>query len=174
MQATAKMQELAKVVKSFGVDGSVVIRYQREAQEDINETEPVFIYFDGLPVPFFATSIKNRGNDQAIIKLEGIENEADANEITGSVIYLSSQSKGDENIEEPDPSMLVGYKVKDLTSGVTGIATNFFDYPDNPCLEIETSDDRVILIPLHEDFIKKFDPKKGTITMSLPAGLAEL
>lgn len=55
MQKTAtKLLPIAKVVKSFGADGELVVRYIPDAPEDINEKKPVFLYFEELPVPFLS------------------------------------------------------------------------------------------------------------------------
>ena len=54
MQSSAhKMLKIAKVLKSNGTEGEIVISFLGILPEDIDTTEPVFIFFDGLPVPFY-------------------------------------------------------------------------------------------------------------------------
>ena len=48
------LQKIAQVLKSNGTDGELVLGFRDIAPEDINVEEPVFIYFDGLPVPFLS------------------------------------------------------------------------------------------------------------------------
>ena len=57
------MQRIAQVLKSNGTDGELLISFFDIGPEDIDLQEPVFIYFDGLPVPFFIRSFRQRGND---------------------------------------------------------------------------------------------------------------
>ena len=45
------MLQIAQVLKSNGTDGELVLGFREIAPEDINLQEPVFIIFDGLPVP---------------------------------------------------------------------------------------------------------------------------
>ena len=45
------LQQVAQVLKSNGTDGELVMGFREIAPEDINPKEPVFIIFDGLPVP---------------------------------------------------------------------------------------------------------------------------
>ena len=47
------LQQVAQVLKSNGTDGELVMGFREIAPEDINLQEPVFIVFDGLPVPFY-------------------------------------------------------------------------------------------------------------------------
>jgi hypothetical protein len=47
------LQQIAQVLKSNGTDGELVLGFREIAPEDINLNEPVFIVFDGLPVPFY-------------------------------------------------------------------------------------------------------------------------
>ena len=55
--------------------------------DDINLKEPVFIYFDGLPVPFFIESFTKKGNSKAIVRLTDICSMEDAEEVAGSAVF---------------------------------------------------------------------------------------
>ena len=113
MQKSANiLLPVAKVLKSFGTKGEMVIRYSPETQEDIDKKKPVFIYYDGLPVPFFVESIQNRATDQALLKLEGIYSESLANEIVGELIYLEKKSKK-AGTKITGPKDLIGYLIVD-------------------------------------------------------------
>ena len=60
------LQQVAQVLKSNGTDGELVMGFRDIAPEDINLEEPVFIVFDGLPVPFYIESFAKRGNTKAL------------------------------------------------------------------------------------------------------------
>ena len=48
------MLPIAKILKSDGTDGGLLISERGvDFFSDIDRKEPVFIEFDGLPVPFF-------------------------------------------------------------------------------------------------------------------------
>ena len=55
------MLRVAQVLKSNGTDGELLISFLDIAPEDIDLQEPVFIEFDGLPVPFYFESFTPRG-----------------------------------------------------------------------------------------------------------------
>ena len=45
--------QIATVLKSNGTDGELLIGFKGFSAQDIDTKEPVFIEFDGLPVPYF-------------------------------------------------------------------------------------------------------------------------
>ena len=182
MQKSANiLLPVAKVLKSFGTKGEFIIRYSPETQEDINAKKPVFIYYDGLSVPFFVESIQNRGTDQALVKLEGIYTESLANEIVGELICIEKRSKrGKSKIVGPEG--LIGYTIVDVDGSPLGKISKFYDYPNNPCLGIikpisdnkDNKETQEQLLPLHEEFIVDFDAKRLVLVVNIPKGLLDL
>ena len=169
------LQQVAQVLKSNGTDGELVMGFREIAPEDINLQEPVFIIFDGLPVPFFIESFAKRGNTKALVHLTDICSMEDVEEITGKAVYVSADSMPEMSLEEDGYAALVGWFV--LTPSEDGSAlyevgeiSDFMDIPNNPCIEVETENGAVI-IPLHEDFILSLDPENQEIIMQIPAGL---
>lgn len=51
-RAKSELLQIARVLKSNGTEGEILIGFREISPEDLNQTEPVFITFDGLPVPF--------------------------------------------------------------------------------------------------------------------------
>ncbi len=178
------LRQIAQVLKSNGTDGELVMGFRDIAPEDINTKEPVFIYFDGLPVPFFMDSFVQRGSSKALVHLTDIRNFEDAEELVGKAVY-ADPAVYEEEFEEGDYRMLVGWTLlkalldesTDLASDEldveeTGEITEFMDIPGNPCIEVtlENNGEKVIL-PLHEDLILSVDPENREIIMEIPEGL---
>lgn len=175
------LQQVAQVLKSNGTDGELVIGFREVAPEDINLEEPVFIVFDGLPVPFFIESFAKRGNSKALVHLTDICSQEDAEEIAGKAVYIHEDSMPEMTIEEDGYAALVGWTVlvpaeaddptgDDADVYELGEITEFFDIPSNPCIEVET-ENGAVMIPLHEDFILSVDPEYQEIMMNIPEGL---
>ena len=172
------LQQVAQVLKSNGTDGELVMGFREIAPEDINLKEPVFICFDGLPVPFFIESFVKRGQTKALVHLTDIRSQEDVEEIAGKAVYIEEGNLPEMTIEEDGYAALVGWTV--LMPGEdengeealieVGEITDFMDIPNNPCIEVETENGAVI-IPLHEDFILSFDPEYQEIIMNIPDGL---
>lgn len=166
MTPTANLQKIAKVLKSNGTDGELLISFFAMDPEDLEITEPVFILFDGLPVPFFVQSLRRRGQNKALVHLNGIYDLKDCEEVCGKDIYLPADAEAAHG--EGDFSFLVGWELRDAGKSLGRIA-DFVDIPGNPCLELE--DGR--LVPLHEDFITAVDEDSAVVEMELPSGLLD-
>ena len=182
------MQQIAQVLKSNGTDGELVIGFREIAPEDINLKEPVFIVFDGLPVPFFIESFTRRGNTKALVRLTGIRSQEDVEEIVGKAVFIEEDSLPQMNLEEDGFAALVGWILltpatdseteipeddtdeEDIEFYEVGEITDFIDIPNNPCIEVET-ENGAVMIPLHEDLILSLDPENQEIIMQIPAGL---
>ena len=166
MTPTANLQKIAKVLKSNGTDGELLISFFAMDPEDLEISEPVFIHFDGLPVPFFVQSLRRRGQNKALVHLNGIYDLKDCEEVCGKDIYLPADAEAAYG--EGDFSFLVGWELRDAGKSLGRIA-DFVDIPGNPCLELE--DGR--LVPLHEDFITAVDEDSAVVEMELPSGLLD-
>ena len=172
------LQQIAQVLKSNGTDGELVLGFREIAPEDINLNEPVFIIFDGLPVPFYIESFTKRGNTKALVHLTDICSMEDVEEIAGKPVYIEADSLPEMSLEEDGYAALVGWMVltpenaDDMDSDLyeVGEITDFIDIPKNPCIEVET-ENGAIMIPLHEDLILSVDPEYQEIIMQIPAGL---
>ena len=105
------MQQVAQVLKSNGTDGELVMGFREIAPEDINLNEPVFIVFDGLPVPFFIESFTKRGNSKALVRLTDICSMEDVEEIAGKAVYVEEDSLPELSLEEDGYAALVGWTV---------------------------------------------------------------
>ena len=172
------LQQVAQVLKSNGTDGELVMGFREIAPEDINLKEPVFIIFDGLPVPFYIESFAKRGNTKALVRLTDICSMEDVEEIAGKPVYIEADNLPEMSLEEDGYAALVGWMVltpenaDDMDSDLyeVGEITDFIDIPNNPCIEVET-ENGAIMIPLHEDLILSLDPEYQEIIMQIPAGL---
>ena len=180
---TEGLQQVAQVLKSNGTDGELVMSFRDIAPEDINLKEPVFIVFDGLPVPFFIETFQKRGNSKALVRLTDICSQEDVEEIAGKAVYIDEGQLPEMSLEDDGYAALIGWMV--LTPEADqdgeesdnfieiGEITDFLDIPNNPCIEVET-ENGAVMIPLHEDLILSVDPEYQEIIMQIPEGLIEL
>ena len=87
-----RLVQIAKVLKSHGTDGGVLLGFRDIMPEDIDRQEPVFIAFDGLPVPFFIDSFERKGRDKAIVHLTDLATLDDAEEIVGQAVFADADN----------------------------------------------------------------------------------
>ena len=192
------LQQVAQVLKSNGTDGELVMGFREIAPEDINLKEPVFIVFDGLPVPFYIETFTKRGNSKALVRITGVHNQEDVEEIAGKAVYIEEGEEAELSLEEDGYAALVGWMLltpsttlsdspatqsnspvtlsasegspQDIELIEVGEITDFIDIPNNPCIEVET-ENGAVMIPLHEYLILSVDPEYQEIIMQIPEGL---
>ena len=141
------MLQIAKIIKSNGTGGDVLMGLYDISVQDFDLKEPLFIEFDGLPVPFFIESITAKGNSKAIVHLCGVDCLEDAEE------------------EEEDSEDFIGWTLLDK-GRIVGTVTGIEPIPGNLCLIVGDT-----LVPLHEDLVLSADPEKRILDLDLPEGL---
>ena len=157
------MQKIAQVLKSNGTDGELLVSFFDVDPEEIDLQEPVFIYMDGLPVPFYFEAFTRRGVNRALVHLTGVHNLKDADELAGQPIYA-------DYFEEDEDSDLTGWTVKSPDGTTVGLIVGYEDIPGNLCVYVDTADGER-LIPLHPDLVLSTEPAAHTITLQIPEGL---
>lgn len=153
------MLPVAKILKSNGTEGDILIGMLGFDVSEINIEEPVFVEFDGLPVPFFVEKLTPKGSSRAIVHLTDTDTLADAEELVGKALLLDAEE------DTEDSEDFTGWTLYDKKR-LVGTITDFEDIPGNPCLTVGDA-----LIPLHPDLIVSVDRTGRIIVMDLPEGL---
>ena len=158
------MLRIAKVLKSNGVDGDVLVSAPDVALEDLQG--PVLIDFDGLPAPFFIESCSRKGTGKYVIHLTDVCNLEDAEELVGRFLMSDEVEEEDDAVQD-----FTGWKVLNRGDYV-GTVTDYEPIPGNLCLYLKPAEDAdEIIIPLHEDLIISIDEDSLTLNLNLPDGL---
>lgn len=167
---TKGLFQIAQVLKSNGIDGELLMSFRDIDPSEIDQHEPVFIIYDGLPVPFFIESFNRRGNNKALVRLSGISALEDAEEVAGRAVYAEEESY---DFEDEGYDDLVGWTLFDENGKERGSITDYEDIPGNPCIVVETKGGLSSMVPLHEDLILSVDADSQAITMVIPDGLLD-
>jgi len=153
------MLQIAKILKSNGTDGGILIGMRDISASEINLKEPVFIEFDGLPVPFFIQDLQERCSSKAVVHLNDITSLRDAEEVVGRAVYAEGECEEESEEDFTDWTL---YNRDSLVGKISGLEP----IPGNPCIYVGDT-----LIPLHEDFVLCVDEDSKTLVLSLPDGL---
>ena len=148
-----------RILKSYGTEGGVIVS---APEVDIEEraNEPVFISFDGLPVPFFIEEVTPRGGAKYFVKLEDIDSLGAAEELVGK--DADFEEDGEDYADE-----IIGYTLCNQDGTPVGKITAYEDIPGNPCLEIEGG----TLVPCPDELIVKVDNRNRKIWLEIADGL---
>ena len=153
------MLQIAKILKSNGTDGGLLIGVRDIEVGQIDPQEPVFIEFDELPVPFFIRDIRQRGTSKAIIHLNDIDSLEDAEEVVGRAIYVEGEWEDEDELD------FTGWTLLNRGEPV-GTVTGMEPIPGNLCLYVGEA-----MVPLHEDLILSADADARILDLDIPDGL---
>ena len=126
---------------------------------------------DGILVPFFFESVRSKGRDTLIVKVERMESAEEVRYLTNRDAYVPR--KWIEECEEVSLGYFIGFTATDKTLGEIGEVTDIDDSTINTLFVVE-KDGNEILIPAQEEFITDIDHDGQTITFDLPQGLISL
>ena len=162
------MLKVARVLKSNGTEGELLIGFTTISAGDMDLTEPVFIQCDGLPVPFFIESLVTRGTSRALVRLTGVHSLADADELAGADIYLDAPEEDADPLEN-----LEGWTVLSQVGVKVGTISGYEPIPGNPCIYVDTKKGQAML-PIREELVLSMDEDSRTVVMVIPDGILEL
>ena len=163
---------LGKTTKIHGYDGEVVLVTDSIFPKKIDKTEWVFFILEGLPVPFFVSSIRIIAETRAILKLEDFTNSNIALKYIGLDVYIEEKTKHSSRKKNIAPD-ISGYSVIDEKFGLIGIAKTVVNFSDNYLLQVFKGKQE-ILIPVNDEIIGEINDDTKTIHVNTPEGLMEL
>ncbi len=166
--------EIGKFQRTHALNGELnaILDIPEEYIEDGN---PIIVDTEGIPVPYYAESIRPKGTTSFLIKLEGVDSIEDATEFVNSKIFVPR----DVLKEYIDDDMLFddeleGFRVIDLHVGEIGELEYIDDATQNQLMVVRGRAGNEIYIPLVDDFITDIDEDARVIHTTIPDGLLDL
>ena len=163
---------LGKISETFGYKGQVIVITDSDHPDKYEKLEFVFVDIEHERVPFFITEFSLQYRNSITLKFEDIDSSDSAQKLLGCEVYIAKREMKGITADEAIPADLVGFKVTDVNSGFIGPINQILKLPQQLIMQI-LQDEKEILIPLNEDFIKKIDQKKKTILIDAPEGLID-
>ena len=165
-------RHIGKIAKLHGFEGEALLLSGSVFPKKIEKTEWVFLLIDGLPVPFFISSILLRSDSSAIIKFADINTAEEMEEFIGFDVLIEEskkrKSKTLSNFEN-----INGFAVIDNKHGSIGIVKSVLNYNDNYLLQV-IDGKREILIPYNDNLIIKIDAQSKSLFVDVPNELIDL
>jgi 16S rRNA processing protein RimM len=158
--------------KPHGVAGGMILRSGNVLPENLDETDHVFINFDEILVPFFITSFTYRDDKSGIVLFDDVDDKSKTTGLIHKEVYARSKmfSLPEKELFLSD---LIGYQLRDITSGFAGTIVAVDEIPGNPVVHVRAGE-KERLVPYQEELIARISKKKKTIEMELPDGLLNL
>ena len=171
--------KIGRLGKPHGVKGEISFQFTDDVF-DRTDADYLIIEVDGILVPFFIEEYRFRSDETALLKLEDIDTQEAARELTNCDVFFERQLSDDA--DEPSMAAIIGYRlINDADSQEIGVITGFDDSTENILFEVMKADTQgdsssvsPLLIPTADEFIKAIDNYKREIRVALPEGLLDL
>ena len=122
---------------------------------------------DGIFVPFFIESYRQKSSTTSLVKFENINSEESVKQLSGKEAFLPSEMIPDED----EVATLTGFTVVDDKLGIIGRITDIDDSTFNILLNVDCNGNEV-LIPAA--LITATDKDNKTANISLPEGFSDI
>ncbi len=163
--------KIGEIIKAHGYKGEAVIKLSVDF-EQLNLTELIFLIIDGNKVPFFFSQLpkpyKKKG---LLVKLNNIDSDSEIERLINSPVFIESKNIFPEKETDlPVPENFDVYN-RDIRIGKSG---TYLNIPSNPILTVYSKENKEILIPVNDQFLKSIDYEKKIIIFDLPEGLIDV
>ncbi len=164
--------QLGYIASTHGKLGELTLRFDVDQPSDYKDLGSILVEFNTDLIPFFIDTIQVRG-DKAILRLEDVDTDEQAQDLVGTQIYLPLTSLPILSGNKFYYHEILGYTVEDQKLGVIGAIENVYDNTIQPIFGVRSGDTE-ILIPVVDEFIINVNRETKTILMDLPDGLIDL
>ena len=164
--------KIGTVVSKHGYKGDIKISVSSNNLDTFPDLKYLFIDLYGCFIPFKIDNVRSFSKNVLIVKLKEIRSEDEVDEVIHKNIYVDSteiESNIDSGFFYND---LINFEVITDSKNI-GRIENINSKLPQPVFEI-IYDSRKVLIPIHEDLIKKIDKKNRIIYLDIPNGLLEI
>jgi 16S rRNA processing protein RimM len=161
-----------KIIKTHGIKGELSIRMDADQPALYSNLKMLFVELAGKLVPYFIKSFSIR-TDKAYVMLEDVDSVDKALTLAGKDLYLPIDQlpklKGNKFYFHE----VKGFKLLDEAFGEIGSIVQVIEYPGQAIFQVFNSG-KEVLIPVHDQIIRKVDRRSRTISVKAPDGLIEL
>ncbi|MBR5003751.1 MAG: 16S rRNA processing protein RimM [Bacteroidaceae bacterium] len=171
-----RREELIKIGqfnKPHGVHGEISFTFTDDVF-DRGESPYIVCCIDNIYVPFFIEEYRFKTGSTALIKLADINNDTAARDFTNLEVFYPKCHYVEDDEEATPDDYFIGYTINDITYGTLGEVTAIDDSTINVLFVVTTPDERELLIPVQEAFVRAIDEDEHIIHMDLPEGLLDM
>lgn len=169
-------EELVKIgsfAKPHGIKGEIGLVTTYDIF-DASDDPYIVCCLDGIYVPFYIESYRQKSATVTLVKLETVDTEASARRFTRLDAYFPRALMPEEELEEAHSwDVLIGYTLSDARKGFIGIIEDVDTSTENALLKVN-HEGREMLLPIAGELIRSVDDIDKRLVMDLPEGLLEL
>ncbi|GGI55880.1 ribosome maturation factor RimM [Winogradskyella haliclonae] len=164
---------LGKIVKKYSFKGELLAKLDTDEPDLYDNLDAIFIDLRGNLVPFFIETSQLHKSDLLRLKLEDVDNEADADALLKSDLYLPLDLLPKLEGNKFYFHEVIGFTMNDENFGEVGKIVGVNDSTAQALFEVDRNGIE-ILIPMNDEFIVKIDKDNKTVMVNTPEGLIDL
>lgn len=175
MIAPETVTAIGRITRTHGTRGELSV--STEGAVELGALSCIVLDMDGILVPFYMSTVRDRGTGATLVTLDGVTSEEQARAFVGHTVYALDSDLDNAADDDNDGGDgyyledLVGWTILDTDGTVAGRITDFDDSTANVLFVIECPDGATAYIPAADDLITAIDPDARTVTVDIPAGL---
>lgn len=161
-----------KFVAVYGLTGELVLKHELGRKTSLKDLKAIFIEDrkDAF-LPWFIERAKAKSDTEVYLKLEGINTREAAAKLAQKEIWLQEEDFK-RLAAKTSPANLLGYIIINNKDRL-GEILEVIEQPHQLLCRIEWNN-KEVLVPLNEIFLKKIDHKKKEVMVALPEGLIDI
>jgi len=167
------LKEVGYISKAHGIIGELKVQFHfASSLINFNKFNSIYIGIANEPVPYLLQSINLLQQNQAIIKLEDINDRSSAELLVKKSIYIYKEFI-DDDLSKEDLSKLIGYTIVDKNVGTVGVITDILEAPMQILAEV-MCENEAKLLPLNEATIVEIKHNSKKINTILPDNILNI
>lgn len=164
--------KIGKLVSTFGLKGELIMKHNLGKKTSLKGLAAIFIEERKESfIPWFVESTRIKSDEEIYIKIEGVDLREQAIPLTQKEVWLP-ETDFKKYSAKTAPINLLGYEIIEKDRSL-GKILEVIEQPHQLLCRLEL-EGKEVLIPLHEDTIKKIDRKNNRVIVELPEGLLEI
>lgn len=165
--------EIGHISRAHGIKGELKLRLLPAYAAVLEKLHALFLKRNSEWLPYFIESYRFTGEDEALVRLEGVSDRNAAESLRGLAVFAPAEIAGEPDLPDTDPAEFIGYRLSDVKQGFIGVVSDVYSLPQQDLLAVRHGS-REVLIPLRLELIREWLPEKKTILFDLPDGILEL
>jgi 16S rRNA processing protein RimM len=164
--------KIGKLVTSFGLKGELVLKHNLGKKTALKGLQAIFIEDrkDSF-IPYFLEAARIKNDEEIYLKLQDINTREAATKLAQKEVWLP-EADFKKFSSKSSPINLLGFEIVE-NKKVLGKVLEVIEQPHQILCRIEINE-KEVLIPLHEDTIRKIDKKSKQVIVELPEGLLDI
>lgn len=163
---------LGTLTRPFGLKGELCAFFDTDNPERYTQFDALFLDLDGEKIPYTVEHIAYRGNNQFVIKFDGI-GPNECREFAQVELYLPLSQLPPLDGNRFYFHEVIGFTVIDERLGEIGTCQDFLEVSNNPIMQVNHNGTE-ILIPASQQFVTQVDRENRILHVSTPEGLVEI